>query len=165
MLTSAAMGAIGTLALMRPFIESMAPAADVLALSTVDVDLRPIAVGQAITVKWQGKPLFVRHRTPDEIAEARMVPTKELPDPQTDEQRTQKPEWLVMVGVCTHLGCVPLGQRPSENRGKYRGWFCPCHGSHYDISGRIRLGPAPKNLIVPYYKFLDDKTIRVGKET
>ncbi len=164
-LTSAAMGAIGAVALMRPFIESMAPAADVLALSTVEVDLGPVAVGQAITVKWRGKPLFVRHRTPAEIQEARLVPMKDLPDPQTDEQRAQKPEWLIMVGICTHLGCVPLGQRPGEDKGKYHGWFCPCHGSHYDTSGRIRLGPAPKNLVVPDYKFLSDKTIRVGKET
>ncbi len=163
-LTSAAMGAIGTVALMRPFIESMAPAKDVLALSTVEVDLAPIEVGQAITVKWRGKPLFVRHRTEQEISQARLTPSKDLIDPETDEKRVQKPEWLIMVGVCTHLGCVPLGQRPGDNKGKYNGWFCPCHGSHYDTSGRVRIGPAPKNLFVPEYTFLNDTTIRVGEE-
>ncbi len=164
-LTSTAMGGLGLLGLARPFIESMAPSADVLALSSVDVDISAVKVGQAITVKWREQPLFIRHRTQKEINEARIVNTAQLPDPETDEKRVEKPQWLVVIGICTHLGCVPLGQKPGENRGKYHGWFCPCHGSHYDTSGRIRLGPAPTNLVVPDYKFLNDHTIRVGLDT
>ena len=161
-LTSTAFGAVGAVAFVRPFIQSMNPAADVLALSSVDVDLKPIKVGQSITVVWRGKPLFIRHRTEKEISEARRVTTASLPDPETDEQRVIKPEWLIVVGICTHLGCVPLGQKNSDNRGPYHGWFCPCHGSEYDTSGRIRAGPAPTNLVVPPYKFLNPTTIRVG---
>ncbi|MBL0942583.1 MAG: ubiquinol-cytochrome c reductase iron-sulfur subunit, partial [Alphaproteobacteria bacterium] len=116
----------------------------------------------SITVVWRGKPVFIRHRTPEEISQARTTPLNQLPDPAADETRAQKPEWLVVVGICTHLGCVPLGQKPTETRGDYKGWFCPCHGSQYDISGRIRKGPAPKNLEVPPYTFLDSKTIRIG---
>jgi ubiquinol-cytochrome c reductase iron-sulfur subunit len=161
-LTSSAMGVVGAGALIWPFIDSMNPAADVLALSSIDVDLNPIQVGQAITVVWRGKPVFIRHRTPAEIAEARATTLTQLPDPETDEVRAQKPEWLIVVGICTHLGCVPLGQKPTDKRGDYHGWFCPCHGSQYDISGRIRQGPAPKNLEVPPYTFLDPKIIRIG---
>ena len=113
--------------------------------------------GQSVTITWRGKPVFVRHRTEKEIEEARSVPLSDLPDPQTDADRVEKPEWLIVVGVCTHLGCVPLGYQ-----GDYDGWFCPCHGSHYDTSGRIRRGPAPLNLLVPEYVFLDDSTIRIG---
>ncbi len=164
-LTSTAMGIIGSGYLAWPFIKSMNPAADVLALATIEVDLAPIQVGQAITAIWHGKPVFIRHRTEEEITAARTTSTSKLPDPETDEARTQKPEWLVVVGVCTHLGCVPSGQKPSDQKGEYNGWFCPCHGSHYDTSGRVRKGPAPKNLVVPYYEFLNETTIRVGQET
>jgi ubiquinol-cytochrome c reductase iron-sulfur subunit len=118
--------------------------------------------GQAITVVWRGKPVFIRHRTEKEIATARDVAAGDLIDPQADEQRVQKPEWLVMVGVCTHLGCVPLGQKATDPHGEYGGWFCPCHGSHYDTSGRIRKGPAPLNLEIPPYEFLDDTRIKIG---
>ena len=161
-LTSAAFGTVGSIAFIRPFIQSMNPAADVLALSSVDVDLKPVKVGQSITVVWRGKPLFIRHRTPQEISEARTFTTADLPDPESDEKRVIKPEWLIVIGICTHLGCVPLGQKNTDNRGKYHGWFCPCHGSEYDTSGRIRAGPAPKNLIVPEYKFITPTSIRVG---
>jgi ubiquinol-cytochrome c reductase iron-sulfur subunit len=161
-LTATAMTAIGVGALAWPFVHSMNPSADVLALASTEVDLRPIAVGQAITVMWRGKPVFVRHRSSDEIRAARDVPVGSLPDPQTDQARVQKAEWLVLLGVCTHLGCVPLGQKPTDARGDYAGWFCPCHGSHYDTSGRIRRGPAPRNLDVPTYTFLTDTTIRIG---
>ena len=106
---------------------------------------------------WRGKPVFIRHRTSKEISEAQSVPLGELKDPELDEGRVQKPEWLIMVGVCTHLGCVPIGEK-----GEYGGWFCPCHGSHYDTSGRIRKGPAPTNMEVPKYVFLNSKTIKIG---
>jgi ubiquinol-cytochrome c reductase iron-sulfur subunit len=135
----------------------MNPSADVLALSSTEVDLSQIAAGQSVTILWRGKPVFVRHRTEAEIEQARKDDNADLPDPQKDEARVQKPEWLVMMGVCTHLGCVPLGQK-----GDYGGWFCPCHGSHYDTSGRIRKGPAPANLPVPEYTFLTDTRIRIG---
>ena len=161
-LASAAMGAVGAASLAWPFINYWNPSADVLALSTTDVDLKPVAVGQAITVVWQGKPVFVRHRTPDEIKAAESVPLADLPDPQPDSKRVKKPEWLIMVGVCTHLGCVPLGQKPTDPKGEFGGWFCPCHGSQYDTSGRIRKGPAPANLPIPPYAFTDDTTIRIG---
>ncbi len=140
----------------------MNPSADVLALSTIEVDISPLEVGQAITVIWRGKPVFIRRRTEDEITIAEQTPERDLKDPEPDADRVVKPEWLVVVGVCTHLGCVPLGQKPSENRGEWNGWFCPCHGSHYDTSGRIRKGPAPTNLVVPEYEFLDDATIKIG---
>ena len=119
-------------------------------------------MGQAITVVWQGKPVFVRRRTAEEIASAQGVALDELSDPQPDSERVQKAEWLILVGVCTHLGCIPLGQRGADPRGDWGGWFCPCHGSHYDTSGRIRQGPAPKNLQVPPYVFLDETTIKIG---
>ena len=145
-----------------PLIHSMNPAADVLALSSIEVDLGPIEEGQSITVTWRGKPVFIRRRTADEIKVARAVKPADLIDPQPDEERVQQPEWLIMVGVCTHLGCIPLGQKSGEPTGDFGGWFCPCHGSHYDTSGRIRKGPAPKNLEVPHYIFLDDSTVRIG---
>lgn len=145
-----------------PFIDSMNPAADVLALSSTEVDLAPIAEGQAITVMWRGKPVFIRHRSAAEIEGARKVALTDLRDPQKDEDRVQKPQWLVMIGVCTHLGCIPLGQKPADPKGDYSGWFCPCHGSHYDTSGRIRKGPAPLNLPVPPYSFLTDTSVRIG---
>jgi len=140
----------------------MNPAADTLALANTEVDISKIVVGQLITVKWRGKRVFVRPRTADEIARAETANGDNLPDPQLDGARVQRPELLVVVGVCTHLGCVPLGQKTGEVRGDYDGWFCPCHGSHYDTSGRIRKGPAPTNLEVPPYSFLSDSVIRIG---
>ncbi len=161
-LVAGSFAAVGVGALAWPFIDSMNPARDVLALSTTEADLKPIAVGSAVTVVWRGKPVFVRHRTPQEIQEARAVPLSQLPDPQPDQSRVQKDQWLIVVGICTHLGCVPLGQKPADPRGEYGGWFCPCHGSHYDTSGRIRKGPAPANLAVPDYAFTNDTQIRIG---
>ena len=140
----------------------MNPAADTLALASTEVDVSKIVEGQAITVTWRGKPVFIRHRTADEIARANAIDGAELRDPEEDETRVQKPELLVVLGVCTHLGCVPLGQKTGEVKGEYEGWFCPCHGSHYDTSGRIRKGPAPTNLEVPPYEFLSDAVIRIG---
>lgn len=157
-----AVGAAGAALAVWPFVDSLNPAADTRALSTVEVDLAPIAAGQAITVKWRGKPVFIRHRTPQEIEAARAVEVSDLRDPQADDARVQKAEWLIMVGVCTHLGCVPLGQKAGDPHGDFGGWFCPCHGSHYDTSGRIRKGPAPANLAVPDYAFLNDTQVRIG---
>ncbi|CAK0734051.1 hypothetical protein CVIRNUC_000376 [Coccomyxa viridis] len=139
------------------FILSMTATKDVLAMASLEVDLNKIEPGQTITVKWRGKPVFIKRRTEEDIEYARDVDLSSLRDPQTDEERTQKPEWLVLVGVCTHLGCVPL-----PNAGDFHGWFCPCHGSHYDASGRARKGPAPLNLEVPEYKFLTDETMLIG---
>ncbi|AFK56764.1 ubiquinol-cytochrome c reductase iron-sulfur subunit [Tistrella mobilis] len=157
MLLAGGGAAVGAAALAWPLIDSMNPAADVLALSSTEVNISQIEAGQAVTITWRGKPVFIRHRTEKEIEEARAVNVADLPDPQPDADRVEKPEWLVVVGVCTHLGCVPLGYQ-----GDYDGWFCPCHGSHYDTSGRIRKGPAPANLAVPEYVFVDDNTIRIG---
>ena len=145
-----------------PFVDSMNPAADVEALASTEVDLSPIVPGQAVTVVWRGKPVFIRHRTPEEIEAARAVDLEDLPDPVPDQERAQRPEWLVIVGICNHLGCVPRGQRSTDPKGEYAGWFCPCHGSHFDTSGRIRKGPAPNNMEVPPYEFVDDTTIRIG---
>ena len=163
-----AMAAVGAIATAWPFINNLNPAADTLALSTVEVNVAPVQVGQAITVKWRGKPLFIRHRTPEEIKAAEEVPMSELRDPQTDNSRVTdtakkvRPEWLIMIGVCTHLGCVPLGNNPGDPKGEFGGWFCPCHGSMYDTSGRIRKGPAPLNLAIPGYLFTSDTLVRVG---
>jgi ubiquinol-cytochrome c reductase iron-sulfur subunit len=145
-----------------PMISSLNPSQDVLALASTEVDISHIEAGQAITVKWRGKPVFIRHRTPEEIKSAEDVNLSNLRDPQADDQRVQKPEWLIVVGVCTHLGCVPQGQKPSEPRGQFGGWFCPCHGSEYDTSGRIRRGPAPLNLAVPVYTFESDTLVKIG---
>ncbi len=161
-LTAGAFGAVGAGAVIWPFVNSLNPAKDTLALSTTEVDLSPVAEGQSITVMWRGKPVFIRRRTKAEIKEARSVKLSDLSDKQEDADRVQKPEWLVLVGICTHLGCVPVGQKPTEARGEYGGWFCPCHGSHYDTSGRIRKGPAPKNLAVPPYVFVSDSLIKIG---
>jgi len=161
-LATGAMGAVGAIVAVWPLVDSMNPSADVLALATTQVDLSPIEPGMAITVTWRGKPVFVRHRTQEEIEAARGVAVDDLPDPQPDAARVEKPQWLVVVGICTHLGCIPLGNTPSEPRGEYGGWFCPCHGSHYDTAGRIRKGPAPENLPVPTYAFIDDTTIEIG---
>ena len=156
-ITTGTFAAAGSATLVWPFVDQMNPDASVKALASTEVDLTPILPGQSITILWRRKPVFIRRRTPEEIAEAQMVKLDELPDPQGDEERVQNPEWLIMVGVCTHLGCIPLGQK-----GEYNGWFCPCHGSHYDTSGRIRKGPAPKNLEIPEYVFLDDNTVKIG---
>ncbi len=161
-LAAGALGAVGAASFAWPLIDQMNPAADVLALASTEVDLSKIEIGQSITVKWRGKPVFVRRRSEDEIKVASAVPTADLIDPETDADRVQKAEWLILLGVCTHLGCVPLGQKPSEPKGEFGGWFCPCHGSHYDTSGRIRKGPAPRNLAVPPYGFLDDSKIKIG---
>ncbi|MAZ75739.1 MAG: ubiquinol-cytochrome c reductase iron-sulfur subunit [Micavibrio sp.] len=163
-LTAAAFGAVGAGSVAWPFVHQMNPAADTLALSTTEVDLSPIEEGQAITVMWRGKPVFIRHRTAEEIEKAKADDTADLRDAETDAQRVKEGQekWLVMVGICTHLGCVPLGQKDADVKGEYDGWFCPCHGSHYDTSGRIRKGPAPKNLLVPEYTFLNDTMIKIG---
>lgn len=161
-LTTAAFAAVGAAGIAWPFLFSLAPSRDVLALASTEVDLTHVAEGQAITVMWRGKPVFVRNRTAAEIQEARAVPLSELKDPATDQSRVRKDNWLVVVGVCTHLGCVPLGQKPTDAKGDYGGWFCPCHGSHYDTSARIRRGPAPANLLVPDYAFTSDTNIRIG---
>ncbi len=164
--TVAAVGAAG---LVWPFIDQMNPDASVKALASIEVDLSALEEGQSVTVKWRGNPVFIRHRTAKEIEEARSVPLDELPDQNArnqnigddanadDKNRATNEKFLVMVGVCTHLGCVPLGQA-----GDFGGWFCPCHGSHYDTSGRIRKGPAPENLPVPAYEFLSETNIKIG---
>ena len=145
-------------------VSSMNPAKDVLALSSVEVDLGPIAAGQGIVVSWQGKPIFIRHRTPEEVKSAKDAKPSELNDPQADSARVKAghDQWLVLVGICTHLGCIPLGNKPADVRGDWGGYFCPCHGSQYDTSGRIRKGPAPRNLDVPSYAFLSDTKIKIG---
>lgn len=162
LLTGGALGGVGAAYFLWPFLDSMNPSADVLAQSTIEVDLAPVAPGQAITVMWRGKPIFIRHRTPEEIKTAQETSLTTLMDPIADGERVKKPEWLVVVGICTHLGCVPTGQKPTETRGQYGGWSCPCHGSLYDTSGRVRRGPAPKNLEVPPYAFINDTNIRIG---
>jgi len=179
-IATGAVGAVGAVLTAWPFIHQMNPDASVLALASVDVDLSPIAEGQAITIKWRGNPVFIRHRTPAEIEAAKAVKIDELPDPlarsanvgegdpATDENRVVggKEAVLVMMGVCTHLGCVPIGNEGDyavvEGSAKTGGWFCPCHGSHYDTAGRIRKGPAPQNLPVPKYAYLSDTKIRIG---
>ena len=168
--------AVGAAISMWPFIAQMNPDANTLALANTEVDLKPVAPGQAITVLWRGKPVFVRRRTPEEVAAAKAVPIADLIDrvarnpgvaenaPASDENRT-KPgheEWLIVIGICTHLGCVPQGQTPMQNRGDYGGWFCSCHGSQYDTAGRVRKGPAPANLGVPAYYFVNDAKIMIG---
>ena len=150
-------GAVAIGASAWPLIDQMNPDRSVKALASTEVDISSVEPGKSITVLWRGKPVFIKRRTQDEIAEARSVDLKDLPHPEKDEDRAKNPEWLVMLGVCTHLGCVPLG-----DKGEYNGWFCPCHGSHYDTSGRIRKGPAPTNLEVPKYEFLNNNTIKIG---
>lgn len=161
-LAAGAMGTMAAIGVAWPLIETMNPSADVLALSSTEVDISAIEVGQSITVKWRGKPVFIRRRTQEEIDAARAVSLEDLSDAESDEARVQKDEWLILVGVCTHLGCIPLGNKLGDPRGDFGGWFCPCHGSHYDTSGRIRVGPAPNNLPVPEYQFLDDTLVRIG---
>lgn len=156
-IATGAVGAVGAGLAVWPFLSQMSPDATTLAAASLDVDISGIAPGQIITVKWRGKPVFISHRTRPEIEEARAVPLKDLPDPASDESRVQKPEWLIVIGICTHLGCVPIG-----NEGPYHGYFCPCHGSAYDTSGRIRQGPAPYNLAVPPYRFASDTKVTIG---
>ena len=154
---SYALGAVGVGAAVWPLIDQMNPDASVKALASTEVDVSGVEKGQSITVLWRGKPVFIRRRTEEEIAKAKDVKLEDLPHPETDEERAKNPEWLVMLGVCTHLGCVPLG-----DKGEYGGWFCPCHGSHYDTSGRIRKGPAPTNMEIPKYEFVNANTIKIG---
>ncbi len=159
-LTAESMAIVGVACAAWPLIDSMNPAADVLAASSAEVDISSVQLGKNLKVKWRGVPVFVRHRTPEDIADADKVNINDLRDPQTDEQRVKKghEQWLVVIGVCTHLGCIPI-----FDTGTYEdGWFCPCHGSQYDSSGRIRSGPAPKNLVVPEYTFLNDTSIKIG---
>ncbi|HEX8412317.1 MAG TPA: ubiquinol-cytochrome c reductase iron-sulfur subunit [Sphingomicrobium sp.] len=153
---------VGVIAL--PLVNQMNPSADVLAQSTTELDISKIETGQAIKSQFRKQPLFVRNLTPVEIAEADKVATDSLRDPETLAQRTKagKTNWLITLGVCTHLGCVPLGAGEGENKGPFGGYFCPCHGSAYDTAGRIRQGPAPTNLVVPPYEFTSDTTVRVG---
>ena len=154
---SYAVGAVGVGAVVWPLVDQMNPDASVKALASTEVDVSSVQPGKTITVLWRGKPVFIKRRTPEEVAEARAVKMEDLKDPQKDEDRATDPEWLVMLGVCTHLGCVSL-----NDNGDYNGWFCPCHGSHYDISGRIRKGPAPTNMEVPKYEFVNSNTIKIG---
>ena len=178
-IAAGAFAAVGAAAALWPAIDQMNPDAAALALSTTEVDLAPVAEGQSITVLWRGKPVFIRHRTPDEIKEAQSITEAnigELRDQTAenpmiaadalalDKNRTLpgKEQWIVLIGVCTHLGCIPQGQAIGSPRGDYDGWFCPCHGSQYDTAGRIRKGPAPKNLVVPPYDFLNDTLIKIG---
>ena len=157
-----AMAGVGAASFAWPLIDQMNPAADTLALASTEIDLSSLEEGQAITVQWRGKPVFVRYRTPEEIKKSREVSLEEMRDPELDEERVSNEKYIVLVGVCTHLGCVPLGQKSGDVKGQYGGWFCTCHGSHYDHSGRIRKGPAPTNLEVPNYKFLSDTVIKIG---
>ncbi|RDA95129.1 hypothetical protein CP533_2168 [Ophiocordyceps camponoti-saundersi (nom. inval.)] len=152
-----AMTAAGAKSTVQEFLVNMSASADILAMAKVEVDLNAIPEGKNVIIKWRGKPVFIRHRTEAEIEQANKVNVTSLRDPQSDDERVKKPEWLVMLGVCTHLGCVPIGEA-----GDYGGWFCPCHGSHYDISGRIRKGPAPLNLEIPEYDFPEEGKLVVG---
>ena len=152
-----AVGAVGVAASVWPLVDQMNPDASVKALASTEVDVSSVEPRKTITVLWRGKPVFIKRRTQNEIDEARSVSMEDLPDPEKDEDRAKNPEWLVMLGVCTHLGCVPL-----NDKGDYNGWFCPCHGSHYDTSGRIRKGPAPTNMSIPNYEFLENNIIKIG---
>jgi len=155
---------VGGAALLYPLVNQMNPSADVLALAQIEVDISGIAEGQAVKTVWRKQPIFIRHLTRAEIAAANAVDAGSLRDPQTLAERTKegKPQWLITLAVCTHLGCVPLGAAQGENRGEYGGYFCPCHGSHYDTAARIRKGPAPLNLEVPDYEFMTDTSVRIG---
>ena len=164
LLTAGAGAAIFAGSIAVPLVSSMNPSKDVLAVSSVEIDLAPIPVGSGITVMWQGKPIFIRHRSEKEIADVRAVPMSALADPAKDQDRVKSghEQWVVLVGICTHLGCIPNGNKPSDMRGDFGGWFCPCHGSQYDASGRVRHGPAPLDLAVPPYAFVSDTRIKIG---
>ena len=161
-----AFAAVGAASLLWPFVQQMNPDASAKALSSTEIDLAPVKEGQAITVLWRGKPVFIRNRTAAEIEAARKVELDKLSggSDAADEKRVKKghENWLVLVGICTHLGCIPKGQSMGDARGDFGGWFCPCHGSHYDTSGRIRQGPAPRNLEVPPYEFVSGTKIKIG---
>lgn len=161
---AASFAGVGAVSIALPLINQMNPSADVLAEASTEVDVSAIQPGQAIKTIFRKQPLFVRHLTPAEIADADKAAAADMRDPQTLEERTKagKKQWLVTMGVCTHLGCVPLGASAGEVKGEFGGYFCPCHGSHYDTAGRIRKGPAPKNLEVPAYEFTSDTAIKVG---
>ena len=175
-LAAGTFAAVGGAAALWPFMDQMNPDAGAQALASIEVDLTPVKQGQAITVMWRGKPVFIRNRTAEEIEAAKSVQIDALPDPEarlvgqsnavpaTDENRTKDghEQWLVLIGICTHLGCIPKGQTISDSKGDFGGWFCPCHGSHYDTAGRIRKGPAPQNLLVPPYEFVSDSKIKIG---
>ena len=158
-LTAGSITAVGAACVAWPFVDSLNPSADILALSSIEVDLSTIELGQTVTVKWRGKPIFIKHRTEEELIVARNTAMKDLIDPEEDSARVKEgfDKWLVTVGICTHLGCVPL-----SDKGEFDGWFCPCHGSHYDVSGRIRKGPAPANMVIPPYEFISDTKIKIG---
>jgi ubiquinol-cytochrome c reductase iron-sulfur subunit len=155
---------VGALALVYPLVNQMNPSADVLALASIEVDISKIQPGQAIKTIWRKQPVFIRNLTPQEVQAANAVSVGDLRDPQSLAERTRdgKANWLITMGVCTHLGCVPLGTAPGENKGEYGGYFCPCHGSHYDTAGRIRKGPAPTNLEVPEFAFASDTVVKIG---
>lgn len=163
-LMTGASAAIAVGSLAWPFVDSMSPAADTLALSSIELDIGPVAEGQGITVVWRGKPIFVRHRTAEEVKTAQAVQPNQMIEPIKDSERvkTGHEQWLVAIGICTHLGCIPLGNKPTDTRGDFGGWLCPCHGSQYDVSGRVRKGPAPANLPIPPYAFLTDTKIKIG---
>ncbi len=175
-IAATAFAGIGAAAALWPLIDQMNPDATALSLASIEVDLSPIQEGQAITVMWRGKPVFVRNRTPEEIEAAKSVQIADLKDPvaRITGSNEQKPasddvltksgyeQWLVAIGICTHLGCIPQGQRVGDQRGEFGGWFCPCHGSSYDTAGRIRKGPAPENLHIPPYTFVSDTKIQIG---
>ncbi len=162
MVAAGSFAAVGAAGALWPLVDQMNPDASAKALASIEVDLSPIKEGQAVTVMWRGKPIFIRKRTADEIKQAVSADTTDMRDPQVDGDRAKKPEWLVLIGICTHLGCIPRGQSTGDVHGDFGGWFCPCHGSHYDTSGRIRKGPAPTNLEVPPYAFISDTKIKIG---
>ena len=176
LVAAAGFAAVGAAAVLWPLLDQMNPDQSALSLATTEIDLAHVDVGQAITVMWRGKPIFVRRRTDAEIKAAQTEPVDDLPDPlarnanlpddapATDANRTTKGKegWLVMIGICTHLGCIPKGQAVGDYKGQFGGWFCPCHGSQYDTAGRIRLGPAPQNLAIPPYSFASDTKIKIG---
>ena len=175
-IATGAFAAIGAAAALWPVVDQWNPDATTLSTASIEVDLAPIEAGQAVTILWRGKPIFIRNRTPEEIAKGKAAQLADLKDPiarvlgapdglpATDENRTKpgQENWLVMIGICTHLGCLPKGQSPADPKGEYGGWFCVCHGSVYDTAGRIRQGPAPRNLDIPPYEFIAEKKIRIG---